>query len=68
MDKIKDYYIDIPEHLIAQYPAEQREYSKLLYLNKTTSEIKDYVFKDAYDLITSNDVLILNDTKVFKAR
>lgn len=68
MNKIKDYYIDIPQELIAQSPVSKRDLSKLLYLNKDTGEIRDYVFKDITGLIDKNDVLVFNDTKVFKAR
>lgn len=68
MNKIKDYYIDIPTELIAHTPVLNRDSSRLLHLNKENYTIKDYIFKDIINLISKNDVLVFNDTKVFKAR
>ena len=61
-----DYYL--PEHLIAQTPLEKRDESKLLVLDKNTGEIEHKHFKEIIDLLDSNDVLVLNDTKVIPAR
>ena len=61
-----DYYL--PEHLIAQTPLEKRDESKLLVLDKNTGEIEHKHFKNIIDLLDSNDVLVLNDTKVIPAR
>ena len=61
-----DYYL--PEHLIAQTPLEKRDESKLLILDKNTGEIEHKHFKDVIDLLDSNDILVLNDTKVIPAR
>ena len=61
-----DYYL--PEHLIAQTPLEKRDESKLLVLDKNTGEVEHKHFKDIVELLNSNDVLVLNDTKVIPAR
>ena len=61
-----DYYL--PEHLIAQIPLEKRDESKLLVLDKNTGEVEHKHFKDIVELLNSNDVLVLNDTKVIPAR
>ncbi len=61
-----DYYL--PESLIAQTPLEKRDESKLLILDKNTGEIEHKYFKNIIDLLDSNDVLVLNDTKVIPAR
>ncbi len=61
-----DYFLD--ESLIAQLPAQKRENSRLLYLNRNKKTYEDKVFSDILDLITENDLLVLNNTKVFSAR
>ena len=61
-----DYYL--PEELIAQTPLDKRDSSKLLILDKETGEIKHKHFTDIIDYLDSNDILVLNDTKVIPAR
>lgn len=61
-----DYYL--PEKLIAQTPLEKRDESKLLVLDKKTGKINHKHFKDIIDLLSENDILVLNDTKVIPAR
>lgn len=66
--KIQDYSYNLPESLIADKPCDQRDHCRLLSLNKTTGEINHLHFYDILDLLTSNDVLVLNQSKVFPAR
>ena len=66
--KIRDFSFDLPEHLIAQYPAEQRSDSRLLCLNSSSGEIKHNKFSDVLSYLNSGDLLIFNDTKVIPAR
>ena len=61
-----DYYL--PEELIAQTPLDKRDSSKLLVLDKNTGDIEHKHFSDIIDYLDSNDVLVLNDTKVIPAR
>ena len=61
-----DYYL--PEELIAQTPLKDRSSSRLLVLDKTTGEIKHEQFFNIIKYLDSNDVLVLNDTKVIPAR
>lgn len=61
-----DYYL--PKELIAQTPITPRDSSKLLVLDKETWEIKDKTFFDIVTYLWNNDVLVLNKTKVLKAR
>ncbi len=61
-----DYFLD--ESLIAQLPAQKRENSRLLYLNKNKKIWKDKIFSDIVELISPDDLLVLNNTKVFPAR
>ena len=66
--QIHDFSFDLPEHLIAQYPAEQRSGSRLLCLNSSSGEIHHNKFGDVLGYLNSGDLLIFNDTKVIPAR
>ena len=66
--KTHDYYFDLPEHLIAQFPAERRGDDRLLLLDKYTGEFEDHMMSDFSDLIPDNSVLVVNNSKVRKAR
>ena len=65
---LDSYDYDLPQELIAQVPAQPAESAKLLIRSKSDSSIQDYHFFNLPDLLTSNDVLVCNNTKVFKAR
>lgn len=66
--KLTDFDYDLPEELIAQYPLEKRDSSRLLVLNKLTGEITHRRFFDVIEYLNAGDTLVLNDTKVFPAR
>lgn len=66
--KVEEFNFDLPEELIAQTPIEKRDTSRMLVLDKATGEIEHRHFHDLLDLLDSNDVLVLNDTKVMPAR
>lgn len=61
-----DYFL--PPHLIAQYPINERDLSRLLVLYKDSGKIEHQYFRDIVEYLLPNDVLILNDTKVIPAR
>lgn len=61
-----DYYL--PEELIAQTPAQKRDQSRLLVLNRENGELKDQHFYDILDYLQPGDVLVRNNTKVIPAR
>lgn len=63
-----DFYYDLPEELIAQHPAQKREFSRLMVLNKTTGNVEHKHFYDIVDMLNCGDCLILNNTKVIPAR
>jgi S-adenosylmethionine:tRNA ribosyltransferase-isomerase len=65
---VTDFDYDLPEHFIAQEPAEPRDSSKLMRLNRHTGDISHHTFADIIDMIHPNDVLVLNDTRVIPAR
>tara|TARA_B100001094_G_scaffold295291_1_gene316535 strand:+ start:15529 stop:16563 length:1035 start_codon:yes stop_codon:yes gene_type:complete len=66
--QVSDFYFDLPESLIARYPTEQRTASRLLHLDGTSGQVCDQQFTDVLDLVDSDDVLVLNDTRVIPAR
>ena len=66
--KTSDFSYDLPEELIAQDPAERRDLSRLLVINKNTGEREHKVFHDIIDYLVPGDCLVINNTKVIPAR
>lgn len=66
--KTADFYFDLPEHLIAQSPLEERTSSRLLVLDGATGKIDHRQFLDIESLLTPNDLLVFNNTRVIPAR
>jgi S-adenosylmethionine:tRNA ribosyltransferase-isomerase len=66
--KKEDFYYDLPKELIAQEPSLKRDEARLMVINRESGDIQHRKFKDIVDYLTENDVLVLNDTKVFPAR
>lgn len=64
----EDFDYELPEHLIAQYPAEQRTGSRLLCLDGATGGIRHAHFPDVVACLQPGDLLVLNDTRVVPAR
>jgi len=65
---LKDYSYNLPENLIANHPTSRRDHCRLLSLNKKTSEVNHLKFFDLKNILGPNDVLVLNQSKVFPAR
>ena len=65
---ISDFDYELPKNLIAQMPADKRENSKMMILDKTNQKIEHKHFFDIVDLIDENSILVLNNTKVLPAR
>lgn len=66
--KLSEFDYELPEELIAQFPAQKRDYSKLLVLDKSSGERQHKHFYDIVDFFDENDVLVLNNTRVIPAR
>lgn len=66
--KTHDFYYDLPQELIAQRPAEPRDSSRLMTLDKRTGEIGHRRFRDIAGLLKPGDCLVLNDSRVLPAR
>jgi len=64
----QDFYYQLPSHLIAQYPLEERTASRLLCLDGKTGALKDRHFVDLVDLLNPGDLLVFNNTRVIPAR
>lgn len=63
---LSDYDFDLPQELIAQYPLKERTASRLLHV--TSDVIEDLHFLDVEKLLRPGDLLVMNNTKVIKAR
>jgi len=66
--KLSHFSFDLPDELLAEYPSEHRDESRLMVLNREKQTIEHKYFKDLIDYFDEDDVMILNDTKVFPAR
>ncbi len=66
--KTKQFWYPLPERLIAQHPAERRGTEKMLVLHRQTGMLEHRHIADIVEYITPNDLLVVNDTKVFPAR
>lgn len=66
--KTSDFDYELPTELIAQHPAEKRDHSRLLVMDKYTGAVEHHVFKDIVNYLHAGDVLVINNTKVIPAR
>ena len=66
--RTRDFDYNLPERLIAQTPLAQRDTSRLLVYHRESGQIEHRVFHDALEYLGSNDVLVVNDTRVLPAR
>jgi len=65
---LSNFSYELPKELIAQEPLLERDASRLLIVDKKHNTIKETIFKDIIDLLNKGDLLVLNDTRVIKAR
>ncbi|HJO94144.1 MAG TPA: tRNA preQ1(34) S-adenosylmethionine ribosyltransferase-isomerase QueA [Victivallales bacterium] len=68
MNKVDDYDYKLPEELIAYYPNDMRDSSRMLVLDSKTGDLEIRNFSDIIDYLNDGDSLVLNNTKVIKAR
>ena len=66
--KLSDFKFDVPKKLIALYPTDNRDESRLMVVHRKTGEIEHRTFKDILEYFGEGDVFVTNDTKVFPAR
>jgi S-adenosylmethionine:tRNA ribosyltransferase-isomerase len=65
---LADFDYALPAGLVAQHPARERSASRLLHLDGATGALRDLAFADLPDLVDARDAVVLNDTRVIKAR
>ena len=63
-----DFFYDLPEELIAQTPAEKRDCSRLMVINRESGELTHKHFYDVIDYLNPGDTLVVNNSKVIPAR
>lgn len=66
--KLSQFNFDLPDKLVAEYPSKERDESRLMVVNRATGTFEHKVFKDIIDYFDEDDVLAVNNTKVFPAR
>ena len=66
--KLSHFQFNLPEELLAEFPSENRDESRLIVVHRKTGEIEHKMFRDIIDYFDDGDVMILNNTKVFPAR
>ena len=63
-----DFYYDLPEELIAQFPSEQRDMCRLMVLDRENKTVEHKIFRDIVDYLNPEDMLVVNSSKVIPAR
>lgn len=66
--KLSEFDFELPEELIAEYPTENRDESRMMVIHRDTGKIEHKMFKDILGYFDEGDVMIRNNTKVFPAR
>jgi S-adenosylmethionine:tRNA ribosyltransferase-isomerase len=66
--RVSEFDYPLPPELIAQHPAAQRSASRLLHLDAASGAVRDLRFADLPQFLGARDALVLNDTRVVKAR
>src|SRR6056300_1494160 len=66
--KLSAFGFELPDELLSEYPAENRDESKLMVIDRAKGTIEHKMFKDIIDYFDEGDVMVLNNTKVFPAR
>ncbi len=66
--KLSQFEFELPEELLSEHPAENRDESRLMVLNRKEQTIEHKYFKDLINYFDEDDVMVLNNTKVFPAR
>ncbi|UZO82489.1 tRNA preQ1(34) S-adenosylmethionine ribosyltransferase-isomerase QueA [Aquimarina sp. ERC-38] len=66
--KLSNFNFNLPKELLAEYPSENRDEARLMVLDREKQTIEHKQFKDLIDYFEPNDVMVLNNTKVFPAR
>ena len=63
-----DFYYDLPEELIAQFPSAERDGCRLMTVDKSSGALEHKIFRDIIDYLNPEDMLVVNSSKVIPAR
>ena len=66
--KLSQFNFELPEERLAEYPADHRDESRLMVLNRKKETIEHKTFKDVVNYFNEGDAFVFNNTKVFPAR
>ena len=66
--KLSEFDFELPDELIAEYPEENRDESRMMVVHRKTGKIEHKLFKDVINYFSDGDVMIMNNTRVFPAR
>ena len=66
--KLSQFKFELPPSLISSHPAENRDESKMMVVNRNERTIEHKTFKDVLEYFSEGDVFVINNTKVFPAR
>jgi S-adenosylmethionine:tRNA ribosyltransferase-isomerase len=66
--RTSDYDFELPASLVAQQPLERRDASRLMVVNRASGEITHHTFSDLGDLLDPHDVMVVNRSRVLRAR
>ena len=66
--KLGDFNYRLPKKFIAQHPHSRRDFSRLMVVNRSTGKIEHRKFLNITDYMRKNDLMVVNNTKVFPAR
>jgi S-adenosylmethionine:tRNA ribosyltransferase-isomerase len=66
--KLSQYKYELPTELVAKFPAQNRDESRMMVLHRESGKIEHKTFKDIIEYFDDQDVMVFNDTKVFPAR
>ena len=66
--KLSQFRYEVPDELVAQYPLDNRDDSRLMIVNRETGKFEHRMFKDVVDIFDEGDVFVANNTRVFPAK
>ena len=66
--KTSDFYYDLPEELIAQFPSAERDMCRLMVIDRACGTVDHKIFRDIIDYLDPEDMLVVNSSKVIPAR
>lgn len=67
-ERLSDYHYDLPQDLIAVHPLPERDASRMMVVDRNSGEIRHAMFRDFPGLLAAGDHVVLNDSRVIKAR